>query len=163
MYPKGSTFEKQCVQCGQTFMAFGPAGMYCSKACGQRYRYVNNMRTTDYQYSRVSGNWVQYYTRRRGEKGRAASLTTQELLDLHEKQNGRCALTGVPMTCTLVRGSPCFTNASLDRIEPGGSYNKDNIRLVCVGINRFRANLPLNEYIEWCCKVAEYNKENTND
>lgn len=157
-------FSKLCIQCGGSFVATGPAGMYCSKTCGQRYRYVNNMRTTEYQYSRVSGNWKMYYTRRRGEKQRAMSITTDELLALHKKQKGLCALTGVPMTCTLIRGQTCFTNASLDRIEPGGSYSVGNIRLVCVGINRFRGHLPVDAYIEWCRKVVNFHdKEKTDD
>ena len=157
-------FSKLCIQCGGSFVATSPAGMYCSKTCGQRYRYVNNMRTTEYQYSRVSGNWKMYYTRRRGEKQRAMSVTTDELLTLHKKQKGLCALTGVPMTCTLVRGQTCFTNASLDRIEPGGPYSVGNIQLVCVGINRFRGHLPVDAYIEWCRKVVNFHdKEKTDD
>jgi hypothetical protein len=149
-------FPKTCVQCGSEFLASGPAGMYCSKSCGQKYRYANNMRTTEYQYSRVSGNWAMYYTRRVCEKGRSAELTAEQLLDLHAAQGGRCALTGVEMTCVLRKGEPCFTNASLDRIEPGGPYAISNIRLVCVGVNRFRGNLPLAEYVEWCRKVVEF-------
>jgi len=157
------TFSRLCVQCGVAFEPAGPAGMYCSKQCGQRYRYVNNMRTTDYQYSRASGNWKLYYTRRRSEKQRSASVTTDELLALHKEQQGLCALTGVPLTCTLVRGQHCFTNASLDRIEPGGAYTIGNIRLVCVGVNRFRGHLPVDDYVEWCRKVVSFHdKEKAN-
>jgi hypothetical protein len=157
-------FKKLCAQCGNSFESTGPAGMYCSKQCGQRYRYAHNMRTTEYQYSLASGNWKKYYTRRRSEKNRSAGLTVEQLLSLHDRQGGLCALTGVPMTCTLVRGQPCFTNASLDRIEPGGAYTIDNIRLVCVGINRFRGHLPVDDYIEWCRKVVNFHdKEKTDD
>ena len=157
-------FSKLCAQCGGQFETKGRAGMYCSDACGNRYRYLNHKRDTEYQYSLASGNWKQYYTRRRGEKQRSTSVATDELLALHERQGGLCALTGVPMTCLLVRGQPCFTNASLDRIEPGGAYTIDNIRLVCVGINRFRGHLPVDDYIEWCRKVVNFHdKEKTDD
>ena len=156
---KTGGFPKRCVQCGTDFLASGPSGMYCSKSCGQKYRYTNNMRTTAYQYSLASGNWRKYYTRRRAEKGRGKSVTTDELLAIHDRQNGRCALTGVEMTCRLERGEPCFTNASLDRKNPGGPYTADNIQLVCVGVNRFRANLPLDEYVEWCQRVVDYHKQ----
>ena len=153
------TFQKTCIQCGSAFVTVGPAARYCSQQCGQRYRYLNNMGTTEYQYSITSGNWRKYYQRRVSEKGRSAHVTLDELLALHETQRGLCALTGVQLTCLLRKNEPCFTNASLDRIEPGGPYTIDNLRLVCVGVNRFRANMPLNEYVEWCRKVVEHNKE----
>lgn len=151
-------WDKQCVQCGDSFLASGPAGMYCSMSCGQKYRYKNNMRTTEYQYSRASGNWKMYYTRRVNEKGRSSHLTVDDLLRIHEAQGGKCALTGVEMTCRLEKGNPCFTNASIDRIEAGGSYSPNNIQLVCVGINRLRGNLSQSEYIAWCIKVADFNR-----
>lgn len=153
------TWVKNCIQCGVSFEASGPAGMYCSKSCGQKYRYTHNMRTTEYQYLLVSGNWNKYYLKRLSEKGRSKTITLQEILDIHKRQDGKCALSGVELTCQLQKGTPCFTNASLDRIVAGGPYTADNVQLVCVGINRLRGNLSQSEYIDWCRKVVEHNSK----
>jgi hypothetical protein len=63
-------------------------------------------------------------------------------------------MTGQPMTCELIRGERVWTNASIDRIIPGGLYVLENIQLVCTAINLWRSNQPLGEFIEWCQMVA---------
>lgn len=150
------TKVKPCIQCGKDFLIHGSAARYCSKACGQRYRYVNNMRTTEYQYGLVSGNWRKYYQRRVCEKGRLKTISVEDLLEIHEKQKGLCALTGVEMTCVLKRGERARTNASLDRIEAGGPYVKENVRLVCAAVNILRLDMDTDEFIDWCKKVANF-------
>jgi len=72
------------------------------------------------------------------------------------QQGGKCALTGMPLTCILERGVRCQTNASIDRKIAGGSYTEDNVQLVCAAINKFRIDTPLDEFIDWCKKVADY-------
>lgn len=148
------TKVKSCIQCNKEFIIHGPAARYCSQACGQRYRYLHNMRTTDYQYSRRSGNWRMYFAVRVNEKGRAKTLTVDDLIDIYEQQQGKCALTGVEMTCIMVKGQRNPTNASVDRITAGGSYMKENVRLVCAAINRLRLDMPTEVFIEWCRKVV---------
>lgn len=87
----------------------------------------------------------------------ADGLTANDLLDVLSTQEGLCALTGRKMT--FIRGSgQVDTNVSIDRIEAGGAYKKENIQLVCSAVNSFRRNLPLNVFIEWCSEVAEHNK-----
>lgn len=58
---------------------------------------------------------------------------------------------------TLEKGVICRTNASIDRLEAGGPYIKDNIQLVCSVLNKFRINTPVAEFVWWCKKVAEHN------
>lgn len=45
---------------------------------------------------------------------------------------------------------------SLNRIEAGGSYTKDNIQLVCRAVNSWRSNMPLKDFIDVCKAVASY-------
>ena len=68
----------------------------------------------------------------------------------------KCALTGVELTCKLEKGVKCKTNASIDRIDPKGPYIKSNVHLVCAAVNKFRIDLPLDEFIDWCRKVANH-------
>lgn len=60
------------------------------------------------------------------------------------------------MTCQLVKGLVCQTNASIDRVDPTKGYTEDNIQLVCVALNKFRINTPVNDFIDWCIKVANH-------
>jgi len=50
---------------------------------------------------------------------------------------------------------PVCNNASLDRIEAGGPYIKENIQLVCTALNSWRADTELEEFKWWCRKVTE--------
>ena len=65
-----------------------------------------------------------------------------------------CAITGVPLT--NIHGSGIVnTNASLDRIQAGGPYEKDNIRIVCSIINKMRLDNSDAEFMWWCRKVLD--------
>ena len=72
------------------------------------------------------------------------SLDREWILNLYEKQNGKCLLTGINFSME----NPVETNLnplspSLDKIIPKLGYTKDNTRLVCVAIN-----IALNEFGE---------------
>lgn len=77
-------------------------------------------------------------------------------MELLEKQHGKCALSGVELTCILSKGFVCKTNASIDRIDPKGPYVVGNVQLVCVALNKLRIDMSIDEFINWCKKVADY-------
>jgi len=58
-----------------------------------------------------------------------------DLMELWEKQGGRCALSGVMMTHHIYRGDRKDFNVSIDRIRPHEGYTKDNIQLVAWRVN----------------------------
>jgi hypothetical protein len=88
-------------------------------------------------------------------------LTREILLAQLEKQDYKCALTGVPLTCKLDKGDVCPTNASVDRIQAGGPYTADNIQMVCRAVNFFRSNLSVPEFVDWCRKVVNHHERTT--
>lgn len=61
-------------------------------------------------------------------------INIEDILNLYEEQNHRCALTGLELTY-----SKDDTNLSIDRINPGKDYSIDNIRLVC----KYNEELPI--------------------
>lgn len=72
-------------------------------------------------------------------------IDAQFLLSLWEKQEGKCAISGYPMTypeCTLF-------SISVDRVDPQGGYTKDNVQLVCQGINFAKNKYSNSEIIEF--------------
>lgn len=113
-------------------------------------------KSTSEQYKEISGNWKRYASRLMMADGRKRhGLTVQTILDLLEEQGYCCALTGIPLTCQLEVGVDFKTNASVDRIEAGGPYIKNNVQLVCKAVNKFRGNLSVGEFKWWCKKVVE--------
>ncbi len=153
---KGAFKEKLCRVCNKPFTPFSGAHIFCSDECRSKWKYISGKETTASQYAKISGNWRAYYNRLANGRGRVL-LPVSELLGMHDKQGGLCARTGVPMTCILEKNVQTWTNASIDRINPGGIYDRNNCQLVCRAVNLFRGNVPLGEFIEWCRRVADYN------
>lgn len=153
---------KKCLTCKTRFNVHSGNHKFCSVECrGDRSKYLS----TEHQYKTISGNWDRYFSRlvntRRGDQNRKIRklLSRQRLLDIYNKQCGLCALSGIEMTCKLKRGTKFWTNASIDRIEPGGPYTVDNVQLVCSGLNSWRSSMPQSEFIEICRKVSEHNRK----
>ena len=86
--------------------------------------------------------------RRAKAKGTTNDLTLDQLLDLWQEQDGRCALSGVAMTYEITNGAPNMYNASLDRIRPGLAYTIKNVQLVCSRANQIKGDLD-NSGINW--------------
>ena len=84
------------------------------------------------------------------------TINKDDLIALYEKQNHKCALSGIEMT--TIKGSGKFpSNASVDRIDPGKDYSLDNIRLVCNHVNMMRSNLSDEDLLYYCKAIIEYN------
>ena len=147
--------EKPCVVCGEEFKPRTGIAKFCSEQCKGKWQYISGRLTTESQYKTISGSWSRYFDRLLARNYRG-DITRNDLLKLLARQGGRCALTGELMTCQLIKGQRTWTNASMDRIQPGGPYSKSNVQLVCVAVNLFRVNIPVDEFILWCRKVADY-------
>lgn len=150
--------ERLCDVCGIEFKPVSGAHRFCSDQCKGKWKYITGEGSTENQYKKISGNWDRYLPRLLNTHGRKRDgLTTDILKELLEEQDYKCALSGVELTCNLEKGTICLSNASVDRIEAGGPYTKDNIQLVCRAVNSFRMDKTIEEYIWWCKKVTEYN------
>lgn len=81
------------------------------------------------------------------------TITIDNLIDLWNKQSGRCALTGVEMVTTA--GDPF--KVSVDRIDSAAGYCPNNIQLVCTWVNMAKYTLSNEKFIAWCKLVARHN------
>lgn len=149
---------KNCVICGQWFKPHSGVHKFCSEKCKGKWQYTSGKMTSDYQYKTISGNWRRYFNRLRGRIG-PELISTDQLLELLAKQDGKCALTGQVLTCQLIKGERVWTNASMDRIKPGGPYSLWNIQLVCIAVNSWRGHQPLDQFIHWCHLVARHRED----
>lgn len=87
-------------------------------------------------------------------------ITTQDIKDLYDKQNGLCALTNQKLTTDTytVKGNQYIINKfniSVDRIDSNKDYTKDNIQLVGAIINRIKSDLSNDQFLELCNMVTK--------
>lgn len=158
--PSSKNYVRDCECCGKEFLKKTYHHKFCSDTCKGKQKYINNRVTTESQYETISGNWDRYLSRLLYFSGRKRDLLTREiLLKKLESQNYRCALSGLELTCNLKKGVKFPFNASIDRIEAGGSYSEDNIQIVCQALNHWRADTTVEDFIKVCAAVAEFNKE----
>jgi len=156
--PKELRKQKECRVCGSLFTPRSGVHKYCSEACKGKWKYMIGEVTTKKQYEAISGNWSRYFDRLLG-KGRRGVLSRNDLLQKLEEQKGLCALSGIPLTCTLLQGTRFPNNASIDRIEAGGTYEPHNIQLVCAALNGFRKDCTVDEFISYCAAVTDYQRK----
>lgn len=84
-------------------------------------------------------------------------ITLEYLHKLWNSQNGKCALTGFPMTCVLFNGKKNKYNVSIDRIDCNKGYEIGNIQLVCSAVNMMKGELTIKELKTFCQAII--NKE----
>lgn len=153
----GPKKQKLCVVCQTSFVPKSGVHKFCSETCKGKWKYLTGQVSTESQYAKISGNWSRYVSRLIYHDGRKKDQLTREvLLKKLEEQNFLCALTGLPLTCVLEKGTKTWTNASVDRIEAGGPYTKENIQIVCRGVNCWRADQTVDDFVKMCRKVVEY-------
>jgi hypothetical protein len=82
-------------------------------------------------------------------------ITLRHLLHLYETQDGKCAITGDPMTLLVGLGREHVSpnNMSIDRVVPALGYVDSNIQLVGRHANMAKWTLSMKELVEFCRKV----------
>ena len=132
----------------------------CTDANYRKWRDTNKDRRKqyDYEYHRQPENQVRRAANRKkraaasprgvlqitlahGLKRRCTAnpATIDDLMEAFERQNGKCALSGLVMTWN--QGHVLPTSLSIDRIDQTRGYSKDNVRLICHAFNAFRGRM----------------------
>jgi len=83
-------------------------------------------------------------------------VTVQEAWELFELQDGRCALTGLPLSMPRRFKEFAACTASLDRRDNTGGYTRDNIQWVHKDVNMMKNKFDQNYFISMCRRVAEH-------
>ena len=84
-------------------------------------------------------------------------ITPEEVIDLFNAQDGKCALSGIDLTYMRDgKGTKFPYNISIDRIDPKGDYVIENIQLVAAAINLMKGTWSDYTFIETCIKVASH-------
>ena len=82
-------------------------------------------------------------------------LDVDELLELHEQQNGICPISGITMTHIRQTGRT-WTNASVDRIDPTRGYEEGTVRLVCAAVNIMKHELTDDQFLWWARAITAH-------
>lgn len=91
-----------------------------------------------------------------GGKGRVAkefSVTIDYLSELFDKQDGKCALSGLDLDFITKKET-----ASLDRIDSSIGYIEGNLQWVHKDINMMKRAYDQDYFIELCRKIADHSK-----
>jgi hypothetical protein len=149
------------MKCGVEFTSQLLRHKYCSELCrGQR-----NISTAD-QYRRLDNNVSLYLNKlvkndNNNPKNNRTRLTRSMLFIMLDEQFWCCAISGIPLTFRAEKGVQHPYNASIDRIVPaskGGTYQRNNVQLVCKVVNTAMMNMPKEMFIELCVRIARRNR-----
>ena len=81
-------------------------------------------------------------------------ITKEYLKELWDKQNGKCAICGIPMTYEQCNGRTP-TNVSIDQINHKEGYIIGNIQLVCMAVNQMKSDLKMDDLYMFCEAILE--------
>jgi transcription initiation factor TFIIIB Brf1 subunit/transcription initiation factor TFIIB len=88
------------------------------------------------------------------KQGLDCNITLDYLLSVWDRQKGKCALSGIPMTYERYNGR-IPTNISIDKINPDLGYIEGNIQLVCMACNQIKSDLSEETMYNFCKKIVE--------
>jgi hypothetical protein len=91
----------------------------------------------------------------RRSHGKTWAITFEDLERLYIIQNGLCALTGEKLN--RIQGDKNMI--SLDRIDSAKGYTMDNVQLTGTHVNLAKHISTMEEFIEMCRKVVNWNRK----
>lgn len=141
-----------CLHCG--VLIAPPKRKFCCKEHKNLYnhKHLYNYKYTKKYRAKSPSNFMRHLAT---YKKRSEHFDLTFLEELHAKQKGVCAISGVEMTY-LQEGGKCPTNISIDRIDSSRGYEKDNIQLVCSLVNTMKMQYSEEVLIEWCKKIIDF-------
>ena len=90
------------------------------------------------------------------QRGIPFKITIRQAWNQFLRQEGKCALTGLSLFMSPSSMAEGASTASLDRIDSGKGYVRGNIQWVHIAINFMKHSLPEEEFVRWCCLVAQH-------
>ena len=110
---------------------------------------------TAFKRTKSVRSYLQYLRSKAVQRKKAGEVVSLDALELlWQIQQGRCALTGWPMTMELANGV-VSTNCSLDRKDSKIGYVVGNVQLVCRAANVAKSDLSSADFLKMCQAVVE--------
>lgn len=160
--------ERACPRCGKSELVKNFHGGYC-KICYAVWQKENYKAFKDkygislsvYRRGRSVEDFIDHLHQKAKKRAKQASLcfsiTRDYLIKLFDDQDGKCAITNIPMTFKVGNGR-VNTNISIDRIDSNKGYTDDNIWLVCTVVNLMKLNFTMQNFIDYCEAAVRFKR-----
>jgi len=166
--------EKICIECQELFVPSSKhkkcpkcryrsqdricseCGNKCSKnawrclSCSQ----VGNTKNLKGQFT--------YYLRKAKDRRHSTDLEEDYLVDLWNRQDGNCAISGIPLRLRNLTGRSTLDAASLDRIDSGKGYVKGNVQFIAYGLNLAKNSFSNDEFTEFLLLITDSMRDERN-
>ena len=95
---------------------------------------------------------IRYYIQERisewrKKAGPPSDLTVDFLVDLYQRQKGKCYYSGIPLVLNSRKGHAVPNSISLDRIDPDKGYTQRNVVWCTYFVNTMKGNLTESEFL----------------
>jgi len=153
---KGNYPSVLCKYCETEFTPRSKANIFCKPSCKNIW---NASKKYNYSYQKEyrSRSPKNFMAQLRSYYNRKETLSLDFLVSLYERQDGKCALSGIEMTHETKNGK-CLTNISIDRINSSIGYEEENVQLVCYAVNIMKSDKTMEDFLFWCDKVLVHER-----
>ena len=103
-------------------------------------------------YNLIRISWFQKSKTGAEIRGLVFDISLDDVWFLYTAQEGRCALSGIPIGWSEV-GS--IHTASIDRIDSSMGYTKDNVQLLHKDVNFMKQHFSQEYFIEVCKAISD--------
>ena len=129
--------------------------IFCSRSCVgknntpillQRVRRVDHLNPSN---RKDEFSLFRKHLRRIRDRDANCNITLEDLLDIWNKQEGKCIYSGVELQPSKYKSSnnQIYT-VSIDRIDSSKGYIKDNIQFISIAMNHMKNNMSHEETLE---------------
>lgn len=142
-----------CKRCGQEFEV--PPSNRKATTCPPCYGLDRRQRES--AVTPYLKRLLQFAKSRAKAKALPIDIDVDYLLELWDKQEGYCAITGSVLTHHRM-GSGARErnfNVSLDQKEPSKGYTKGNVQLICLRVNLLKSDMDSAEFYWWIKTLAD--------
>jgi hypothetical protein len=153
--PKRPTWWECECDCGNTVLVNG-SKLRKAKSCGC-YGETGNNSPNWTGYKDIDGKYWKNIQAGAKSRGHVFEIDLAYVWDIYIKQNGRCALSGLPIQFAYKNGHRQQRTASIDRIDSSKGYVKGNIQWLLLDINFMKQKFSSEHFIRLCKKVASNN------
>lgn len=111
-------------------------------------------------HNKIPASWFTRFRNGAKKKGNCFEITLQDVWELFEEQNKKCALSGVSIDFTRVGvGNRASYTASIDRIDSGKGYTRENVQLVHKNVNIMKNAFNQDYFVQTCKLIAKNNEQ----
>jgi hypothetical protein len=153
MVAKSEPYVKYCSNCGKK-QTYGRLDHYRSAVkndwkCKSCSSHTNNFKG---KVGPIPITWFEIKRKSGIGRGYLWDLTIEDILEMYERQEGLCALTGWPISWPE---KGLTSTVSIDRIDSTEGYLKENVQLLHKDVNMAKQQYTQDYFINMCKAITD--------